>query len=111
MTVDTSHGPLRDRVYHVCRRRGGGAIVVHTSSDLDVYVVNDTEYRRRVQRFFNGVPTEIFINPPHTIRDYYRDENADGEPITAHILQALDHLCPWVRAAIHPRARDRPDNE
>ena len=58
----------------------------HTSSDLDVYVVNEGGYRRRVQRFFNGVPTEIFINPPHTIRDYYRDENADGEPITAHML-------------------------
>jgi hypothetical protein len=58
----------------------------HTSSDLDVYVVIDGDYRRRVQRFFNGVPTEIFINPPHAIRDYYRDENADAEPITAHML-------------------------
>jgi hypothetical protein len=56
------------------------------SSDLDVYVVNEGDYRRRVQRFFNGVPTEIFINPPHTIRDYYREENLDGEPITAHML-------------------------
>lgn len=58
----------------------------HTSSDLDVYVVNEGEFRRRVQRFFNGVPTEIFINPPHTIREYYAEENADGEPITAHML-------------------------
>jgi predicted nucleotidyltransferase len=56
------------------------------SSDLDVYVVNEGDFRRRVQRFFNGVPTEIFINPPQMIRDYFREEYADGEPITAHML-------------------------
>jgi len=58
----------------------------HAASDLDVYVVHDADFRRRVQRFFNGVPTEIFINPPHAIRGYFEEENADGEPLTAHML-------------------------
>ena len=55
----------------------------HAGSDIDVYVVHTASYRRRVQRFFSGVPVEIFINPPNAIREYFRDENADGRPITA----------------------------
>ncbi|HEY9228358.1 MAG TPA: hypothetical protein VIP11_17000, partial [Gemmatimonadaceae bacterium] len=58
----------------------------HAASDLDVYVVHDAPFRRRVQRLFNGVPAEIFINPPQTIRAYFRDEQAAGEPLTAHML-------------------------
>ena len=86
---------LREAVAFVFQETNPIAIVVtgtivrgrsHTSSDLDVYVVIDGEYRRRVQRFFNGVPTEIFINPPQAVRNYFVDENADGEPITAHML-------------------------
>jgi predicted nucleotidyltransferase len=58
----------------------------HPASDLDLYVVHEGDYRRRVQKFFNTVPTEIFINPPAAIRGYFEEENADGEPLTAHMI-------------------------
>src|SRR5512138_765766 len=41
--------------------------VAHASSDLDVFVIHEAAYRRRIQRVFRGVPTEIFINPPATV--------------------------------------------
>jgi predicted nucleotidyltransferase len=58
----------------------------HPASDIDLYVLHDAPYRRRVQRFFAGVPTEIFINPPHAVRSYFRDEHRTGRRITAHML-------------------------
>ena len=58
----------------------------HPASDIDLYVVHDAPYRRRVQRFFDGVPTEIFINPPHGVRSYFRAEHRDGRRVTAHML-------------------------
>lgn len=61
----------------------GGA---HSSSDLDIYVVHVAPYRRRIQRFFNGVPTEIFINPPSAIRACFAHEDRDGRRLTAHML-------------------------
>lgn len=58
----------------------------HESSDLDVFVIHDAPYRRRIQKFFHGVPTEIFINPATSVRRYFAEENRDGRPITAHML-------------------------
>lgn len=58
----------------------------HRSSDLDVCVVHLDSYRRRVQRFFNGVPAEILINPPSAIRAYLAEEDRDGRRLTAHML-------------------------
>jgi predicted nucleotidyltransferase len=58
----------------------------HPASDIDLYVLHDAPYRRRVQRFFAGVPTEIFINPPHVVRSYFRDEHRTGRRFTAHML-------------------------
>jgi predicted nucleotidyltransferase len=58
----------------------------HPSSDLDLYVVHGAPYRRRVQRFFRGVPTEIFVNPPAAVRGYFADEDRDGRRLTAHML-------------------------
>ena len=56
------------------------------ASDIDLYVLHDAPYRRRIQRFFEGVPTEIFINPPHAVRGYLPNEQKDGRRITAHML-------------------------
>src|ERR1051325_451907 len=58
----------------------------HASSDLDLYVVHEAPYRRRVQRFFNGVPAEIFVNPPAAVRRYFEEEHHDGRRLTAHML-------------------------
>jgi hypothetical protein len=58
----------------------------HPASDLDIYVLHDAPYRRRIQRFFEGVPTEIFINPPQAVRSYFPDEHTAGRRFTAHML-------------------------
>ncbi len=58
----------------------------HASSDLDIHVIHEGAFRRRVQRLFNDVPAEIFINPPQAIREYFAEEHADGRPLTAHML-------------------------
>lgn len=56
------------------------------SSDLDIYVLRRRSERQRVQRWFNTVPAEIFINPPHQIPRYIEKEGAAARPITAHML-------------------------
>jgi hypothetical protein len=56
------------------------------SSDLDLYVIHLYPYRKRIQKFFQDVPAEIFINPPFQIECYLAEERAEGRPITAHML-------------------------
>ena len=56
------------------------------ASDLDIYVIHRQLTRQRVQKFFNGVPAEIFINPPQQIRRYLAEERLEYRPITAHML-------------------------
>ena len=58
----------------------------HPASDIDLYVVHAAPFRRRVQRFFRGVPTEIFINSPHAVRSYFLSEHRSGRRVTAHML-------------------------
>ncbi len=61
------------------------------SSDLDIYVLREKLERQRLQRWFNGVPAEIFINPPGQVQKYIDQERRDGRPITAHML-ATGHV-------------------
>jgi hypothetical protein len=56
------------------------------TSDLDLYVIHDQPWRQRVQKFFAGVPAEIFVNPPPRIERYFAEERASGRPMTAHML-------------------------
>ena len=56
------------------------------ASDLDMYVIHRQPYRQRIQKFFNGVPAEIFINPPGQVERYIAEEQAENRPITAHML-------------------------
>jgi predicted nucleotidyltransferase len=56
------------------------------TSDLDIFVVHDAPYKQRLQRWFEGVPAEIFVNPLPAIREYFAAENQSGRLITAHIL-------------------------
>lgn len=58
----------------------------HASSDLDLYVLREKPERQRLQRWFNGVPAEIFINPLVMIERYFVDERQAGRPLTAHML-------------------------
>ncbi len=54
-------------------------------SDLDIMVLHAKPQRQRLQRFFHGVPTEIFVNPPQSIRGYFAEERKEGKPSTAHM--------------------------
>ncbi len=66
-----------------------GSIVRGTpdpSSDLDLYVIHEQPFRQRLQKFFQGVPAEIFVNPPPMIRRYLAEEREEGRPVTAHML-------------------------
>lgn len=56
------------------------------SSDLDIYVIHREGWRQRVQKRFNGVPVEIFVNPPARVRRYFAEQRKAGRPITAHLL-------------------------
>ncbi|MBX2998384.1 MAG: nucleotidyltransferase domain-containing protein [Caldilineaceae bacterium] len=56
------------------------------TSDLDLYVIHEQGWRQRAQRWFNGVPAEIFVNPPQMIRRYFVDERQEGRFVTAHML-------------------------
>lgn len=56
------------------------------SSDLDLYVLHRAPERQRVQRFFGGVPAEIFVNPPARVERSFESDRRDGRLITAHLL-------------------------
>lgn len=58
----------------------------NAGSDFDTYVIHAKPERQRIQKFFHGVPAEIFLNPPAAIRSYFRDEPKSGSPCTAHML-------------------------
>ncbi len=88
-------GALREAVSFIMGRFqpigiiAAGAILRGTpdpSSDLDLYVIHEQPFRQRVQKFFQGVPAEIFVNPPPKIRHYLAEERDEGRPITAHML-------------------------
>jgi len=66
----------------------GGSIVRGQggpTSDIDLYVIHHASFRQRWQRRYNGVPFEIFINPPYQVRRYFVEEHPT-RPITAHLL-------------------------
>jgi predicted nucleotidyltransferase len=61
------------------------------TSDIDLWVVHLEPMRQRVQKFFNAVPVEIFVNPPWTIETYFAHDQSSGRPITAHMM-ATGHV-------------------
>jgi hypothetical protein len=56
------------------------------ASDFDIVVIHRQPWRRRVQKWFDGVPTEIFVNSPEWIESYLKQESAQGRPVMAHML-------------------------
>lgn len=56
------------------------------SSDLDIYVIHNQPYRQRLQKFFQGIPAEIFVNPPEMVEKYFEEEQSARRPLTAHML-------------------------
>ena len=56
------------------------------TSDLDVWVIHMEPVRQRLQKFFVGVPAEIFVNPPWVIQKYFVQDQAEARPISAHMM-------------------------
>jgi len=56
------------------------------SSDLDVVVIHEAAWRQRCQRFFNGVPAEMFVNPAFQIRRQMARDTVEARPVMAHML-------------------------
>jgi predicted nucleotidyltransferase len=56
------------------------------ASDLDIYVIHRGSFRQRLQKYFNNIPAEIFVNPPAAIESYFVEEQASRKPLTAHML-------------------------
>src|SRR5215467_3628714 len=56
------------------------------ASDLDVWVIHMEPTRQRLQKFFNGVPAEIFVNPPWVIQKYFVQDQREARPIAAHMM-------------------------
>lgn len=62
--------------------RGNG----NANSDFDIFVIHNDTYRQRVQKFFNNVPCEIFINNIQHIQGYFEDELKSNKPVSANML-------------------------
>jgi hypothetical protein len=56
------------------------------TSDLDLWVIHFEPVRQRIQKFFNAVPAEIFVNPPWVIQSYFTQDQASARPISAHMI-------------------------
>ena len=70
------------------------------TSDLDIYVIHPAPFRQRVQKFFNGIPTEIFVNPPAMVEKYFIEERAFFvEPALARRLKVAEQLADLVLGA------------
>src|SRR5215510_3180139 len=62
-----------------------------STSDIDLWVVHLEPTRQRIQKFFNGMPVEIFLNPPWTILTYFVHDQSEARPISAHMM-ATGHV-------------------
>ena len=56
------------------------------NSDFDIYVIHQEKFRQRVQKYFNQVPCEIFINTLNSAYWYLEDELKSNRPVTAHMI-------------------------
>lgn len=58
----------------------------HQNSDLDIYVVHREPFRQRIQKHFNEVPCEFFINNFGHVYRYFEQEYQANRPLAAHML-------------------------
>lgn len=61
------------------------------SSDFDMFVIHEDCFRQRIQKMFNSIPFEIFVNPPSSIIKNLNDEYKSQRQPTAHML-ATGHI-------------------
>lgn len=58
----------------------------HPSSDLDMVVAHLPGWRQRHQRWENGVPIEIFVNPIAEIERTMQRDVESGRPVMIHMI-------------------------
>ena len=56
------------------------------NSDFDIFVIHEESYRQRIQKYFNGVACEIFINNFKHVYGYFEKEYEDNRPVSAHMI-------------------------
>lgn len=77
------------------------------SSDLDFMVIHQPAWRQRTQRFFNGVPAEMFVNPEFEMRRVIAAEPAGGRPVMSHLIGTgeIVHDTDGIMASLQAQAR------
>jgi len=58
----------------------------HVNSDFDIYVIHEESYRQRVQKYFDEVPCEIFVNNFKHVYEYFEQEYKVNRPVSAHMI-------------------------
>jgi L-aspartate oxidase len=85
---------LREAVEYIFARYAPFCVIVSgsivrgnpdPSSDFDILVMHELPWRQRVQKFFQGIPAEIFVNSPAWMEIYFKKEGAQGRPAMAHM--------------------------
>ncbi len=58
------------------------------TSDIDLYVIFEGNFRQLEHKFFNDVPCQLFCNPPQMMPRYFEEERArlNNGPTTAHMM-------------------------
>jgi hypothetical protein len=56
------------------------------NSDFDIYVIHGGSFRQRVQKLFNGIPCEIFVNNLEQVYRYFESEQKNNRPVTANMI-------------------------
>ena len=56
------------------------------TSDLDIVILHGQPWRRRIQRWFNGTPAELFFNTQAWLEHSIRQKASAGRPVMAHML-------------------------
>jgi predicted nucleotidyltransferase len=56
------------------------------TSDFDIYVIHEEKFKQRVQKYFNNVPCEIFINSIEQTKLSFLAEQNNNRPVTSHMI-------------------------
>lgn len=70
----------------------GAGSVIHgrgdLTSDIDLFVIFEGDFRQIEHKFFNSVPCQFFCNPIQRMKRYFVEERGrlNGGPVTAHIM-------------------------
>lgn len=88
-------GALREALAYIHHRYAPDGILVsgtiirgtpHLASDLDFVVIHPHHWRQRTQCRFNGVPGEMFVNPPFELERAFHRDATSGRPIMPHMV-------------------------